>query len=81
MHDPLLLRAELDDVLAGADVVAMLVAHGAYRGLEPAAVGRLVRGRRVLDATHALARADWERAGFTFVSLAERVRAAEATRN
>lgn len=79
LHDPLLVPADLSEVLGGADCVALLVAHSAYRGLEPATVARAVRARRMLDAAHLLDRESWEAEGFTFAYLAERSAAAERT--
>ncbi len=80
IHDPVLRPNDrLNDVLRETDCVVVLVAHSAYRTLDPEAVAAHVAARRVLDTTHTLDRAAWERAGFEFALLATPVRAAVPT--
>jgi len=59
IHDPFVAehRGAMEDVIRGADVVALTVAHREYGGLQPRVIRGLlntpvvVDGRRVLDAT------------------------------
>ena len=43
-----------------------------YRELDPAAFGRVVRQKRMLDGRNALDRARWEAAGWSYRALGRR---------
>ncbi|HWQ84180.1 MAG TPA: nucleotide sugar dehydrogenase [Anaerolineales bacterium] len=55
---------ELDDALAGADLVAILVAHTPLRELQPEELLRRTPARLLVDAVNGWAGKDWEAAGF-----------------
>ncbi len=68
-HDPLARNAplrnhSLEECLAGADVMAVVTAHDAFAGIDPARAAGLMRGRTVYDAVRLLDAARWRAAGF-----------------
>lgn len=78
VHDPLAidnarrshpqLRYERDVMRAarGADVVLHLTEWAEYRDLDPVAMGRVVRHRRIIDGRHGLDAERWSRAGWNY---------------
>ncbi|WP_418276160.1 UDP-glucose dehydrogenase family protein [Isoptericola jiangsuensis] len=60
---------DVDEALAGAELVLLLTEWREYRELDPVAVGEVVARRQVLDGRNALDRAAWEAAGWTYRSL------------
>jgi UDPglucose 6-dehydrogenase len=57
---------------AGADAVLVLTEWKQYRELDPAAFGKVVRQKRVLDGRNALDREAWTAAGWTYRALGRR---------
>jgi UDP-N-acetyl-D-mannosaminuronic acid dehydrogenase len=57
------------DLAEGADCLLLLVDHGAYRSLDPAALAARVRRRVVVDTRNFLDPALWRAAGFEVVRL------------
>ncbi len=53
----------------GADVVLLLTEWRQYRELDPAELGRIVRGRHMLDGRNALDPQRWRSAGWTYRAL------------
>ena len=53
----------------GADVVLLLTEWPQFTGLDPVAVGELVRARKVLDGRNALDPARWRAAGWSYRAL------------
>ncbi|WP_277209674.1 UDP-glucose dehydrogenase family protein [Isoptericola croceus] len=60
---------DVEEALAGADVVLVLTEWRQFRELDPVRVGELVAGRTVLDGRLALDRAGWEAAGWRYRAL------------
>ena len=56
--------ASLEQALAGADAMILLVDHQALRSLDPAAVARPMKTRVAFDARGSLPREAWRAAGF-----------------
>ncbi len=74
VHDPLAQDEHLlplEEALAGADLLLLLVGHHDYRSLEPAKVAQLLRKPVVFDTRGVLERVTWERAGFLLATLGE----------
>jgi len=75
-HDPLVpehpRNDTLENALEGVDCVVHIVAHKAFRALEPAKLRPLVRRKLVVDATGRLRPEKWERAGFSVYVMAGR---------
>jgi UDP-N-acetyl-D-mannosaminuronic acid dehydrogenase len=71
VHDPLVPGCErdLDRAVASADCLVVMVAHSAYRALDLARIGRLMRTRAIVDGRHVLERARAEAEGFTYYCL------------
>ncbi|GAB4477441.1 MAG: nucleotide sugar dehydrogenase [Anaerolineales bacterium] len=65
------LGTDLSQVLQGADLLAVLVAHRPFRNLSAANAGRMMRRRLALDAVNLLNRTVWEKEGFRLVKLGE----------
>jgi UDPglucose 6-dehydrogenase len=61
--------ATAEDACTGADVVLLLTEWPQYVSLDPRALGRLVRGRRVVDGRNALDAVAWKAAGWTYRAL------------
>ncbi|MEQ3549127.1 UDP-glucose/GDP-mannose dehydrogenase family protein [Pseudonocardia nematodicida] len=61
-----------EEAAEGADAVLLLTEWRQYRELDPAAFGKVVRTRRVLDGRNALDREAWEAAGWTYRALGRR---------
>jgi UDP-N-acetyl-D-mannosaminuronic acid dehydrogenase len=62
--------ATLDEALAGADALLLLVDHQPFRALDPIAVAKAMKGRWVFDARGILRpRAAWRQAGFRLYVL------------
>ena len=57
---------DLEEAVAGADVVLLLTEWPQYTGLDPAALGRLARNRTVIDGRNALDPATWRAAGWAY---------------
>jgi UDPglucose 6-dehydrogenase len=55
--------ASMDDVVAGADLVCVLTAWEEFRYADPAALGQLVAGKRVIDGLNCLDQPLWTAAG------------------
>jgi UDPglucose 6-dehydrogenase len=62
-------EAGTDRALEGAELVMLLTEWDDYRSLSPAAAGRLVRRRTVLDARNVLDAAAWQAKGWTVRGL------------
>ena len=65
-HPELRFSTSVAAAARGADVVALLTEWEHFRALDPHWVGRLVRRRAVVDARHALDRATWRAAGWSY---------------
>ena len=61
----------LEEALAGADLLLLLVGHNDFRSLDPAKAAQLLRRPVVLDTRGVLERVAWERAGFLLATLGE----------
>jgi UDPglucose 6-dehydrogenase len=61
-----------EEAAAGADAVLVLTEWRQYRELDPAAFGRVVAQKRVLDGRNALDREAWTAAGWTYRALGRR---------
>lgn len=59
----------LEESLAGADLIALLVPHRPLRELIPRQVAELTTARRVLDAVNGWNAGEWEAAGFQVYRL------------
>ena len=59
----------LDEVLAGAEVVALLTEWEEFRAADPFVLGDLVAQRRVVDARHALDASRYREAGWQYRAL------------
>ena len=73
IHDPYartergyLVSRDLDEVLRGADCIALVTAHDAYRRLDLRKARRLVRHRALVDGRNVFEGADVLRAGFVY---------------
>jgi UDPglucose 6-dehydrogenase len=58
--------ATAEEACTGADVVLLLTEWPQYTGLDPAALGRITRGRTIIDGRNVLDPATWRRAGWTY---------------
>jgi UDPglucose 6-dehydrogenase len=58
--------ATAEEACAGADVVLLLTEWPQYTGLDPAALGRITRGRTIIDGRNVLDPTTWRRAGWTY---------------
>jgi UDP-N-acetyl-D-mannosaminuronic acid dehydrogenase len=77
VHDPhargtdhVRLVSDVDEVVAGADVLALMTPHEFYLGRTPDLLQRLQAGAAVVDARGVLARAEIQRRGLAYVGLA-----------
>ena len=69
-HDAMLDReVPVAELARDADAIVLLVDHSAYRTLDPRALGRVMRGRVVVDTRGTLPRERWAEAGFRTVVL------------
>jgi len=59
----------LEDALAGADILVLLVGHKVFRGLDPQAVAQITPARIVIDTINGWIGKDWEAAGFKVYRL------------
>jgi UDPglucose 6-dehydrogenase len=57
------------DAAKDADLVMVLTEWEEYRQLDPAKLGTVVRGRRMLDGRNALDPRAWREAGWTYRAL------------
>jgi UDPglucose 6-dehydrogenase len=57
------------EALPGADLVLLLTEWREYRALDPAAAGRLVAGRRIIDGRNVLDPVAWRAAGWEYRGL------------
>ncbi|MFN8557641.1 MAG: nucleotide sugar dehydrogenase [Dehalococcoidia bacterium] len=75
-HDAVV-RADrpIEDLAEGADCLALLVDHAAYRALDAAAIGRRMRRRVAIDTRNVLPLDRWMAAGFSLVRLGDGRRA------
>jgi UDP-N-acetyl-D-mannosaminuronic acid dehydrogenase len=71
VHDPLVPGCErdLEQVVAGADCLVVMVRHSAYRSLDLARLGRLMRRRVLVDGRHLVDGAQAAVAGFAYRCL------------
>ncbi|GAB7192294.1 UDP-glucose/GDP-mannose dehydrogenase family protein [Kineococcus sp. NUM-3379] len=58
-----------EEAATGADVVLLLTEWQQYRDLDPQALSRIVRNRRILDGRNALDPVRWRAAGWTYRAL------------
>jgi len=71
-HDPIVGTGEgVEDAVAGASLLVMLVDHDAYSALDPRVIGPRMRTRVVLDTRGVLDRDVWEAAGFRVHTLGQ----------
>ncbi|RCK71875.1 MAG: UDP-glucose dehydrogenase [Anaerolineae bacterium] len=68
------LGRDLTQVLEGADLLVILVAHRQFRNLSAPMAARLMRRKLALDTVNLLSRAVWENEGFQVVKLGEGLR-------
>jgi len=68
------LGRDLSQVLQGADLLVVLVAHRQFRNLSAAIAAQLMRRRLALDAVNLLNRTIWEKEGFQVYKLGEGLR-------
>lgn len=61
--------AHADDALRDADVVVLVTEWPEYRELDPVRVGRIARGRTIIDGRNVLDAAAWRAAGWTYRGL------------
>lgn len=61
----------LEEALAGADLLLLLVGHHDFRSLDPLKAAKLLRRPLVFDTRGVLERGSWERAGFLLATLGE----------
>ena len=61
----------LEEAVAGADALLLLVGHSQFKTLEPAQVRTLTAARTAVDAVNAWRREDWQAAGFDFLRLGD----------
>ncbi|MFP5023345.1 UDP-glucose dehydrogenase family protein [Pseudonocardia phyllosphaerae] len=61
-----------EEAARNADAVLLLTEWRQYKELDPAAFGKVVKTRRVLDGRNALDREAWEAAGWTYRALGRR---------
>ena len=59
----------LEDALAGADILVLLVGHKVFRGLDPQAVAQMTPARIVIDTINGWIGKDWEAVGFKVYRL------------
>ncbi|GII25802.1 UDP-glucose 6-dehydrogenase [Planosporangium mesophilum] len=59
-------EATMADAVRGADLVCVLTEWAEFRTADPAALGELVSGRRVIDGRNCLEAAEWIRAGWQY---------------
>lgn len=59
----------LDEALAGAELVALLVGHSLFRELKPEALIKLTSARLLVDAVNGWVEKDWVSAGFQMARL------------
>lgn len=60
------LATDLDDALAGADAIVLLVAHSEFKRLDPTEAARRTPARVVVDAVNLWNAPEWRAAGFAF---------------
>lgn len=68
-HDPYVEEFEhglvgIEEALRGADCAVVMTDHDCYRHLDPAALGGLMRNKRILDTRRVLDAPAWRSAGF-----------------
>ncbi|HYK51951.1 MAG TPA: UDP binding domain-containing protein, partial [Candidatus Eremiobacteraceae bacterium] len=63
------LSPTLDSALQDADALVLVVDHDVFRPIDPAKVGKSMRGRIVIDARNLFDPVKWERAGFELHTL------------
>jgi UDP-N-acetyl-D-mannosaminuronic acid dehydrogenase len=63
------MAASLEDALADAEIVVLLVGHSAWRGLLPEDVAALTQARVVVDCANAWSAKTWQQAGFRLYRL------------
>jgi UDP-N-acetyl-D-mannosaminuronic acid dehydrogenase len=56
----------LNESIAQAEVLVLLVSHQQFKSLVPAEVANITHARVVIDTVHGWDRSDWEKAGFKF---------------
>jgi UDPglucose 6-dehydrogenase len=57
------------EVATDADLVVLLTEWSQFREIDPAALGRVVARRRIVDGRHALDPARWREAGWEYRAL------------
>lgn len=63
------LASSLDEALASAEAILLLVAHTEFVGLDPLEVAKKTRARIVIDTVNAWGSAAWRKAGFKIFRL------------
>jgi UDP-N-acetyl-D-mannosaminuronic acid dehydrogenase len=63
------MAASLEEALAGAEIVVLLVGHAALRGLSPGQVAALTPARILVDCVNAWSSKTWQQAGFNLYRL------------
>ncbi|MBM3946039.1 MAG: UDP-N-acetyl-D-mannosamine dehydrogenase, partial [SAR202 cluster bacterium] len=70
VHDfPVPLVGSLTDAVRDASAMVLITDHRGYRELDLAALGAVMRRRRVLDTRHCLDATAWKAVGFEVVQL------------
>ncbi len=67
--DGLRLVSSLPEVLAGAELILLLVGHAQFRALAPVELAQLTPARRVVDAINGWPVKEWQAAGFEITRL------------
>ncbi len=63
------LADSLEDAVRGCDAIVLMVGHGAFKGIDPAALAPLCRGKHLVDTRAFFAPEPWAAAGFEVYTL------------
>ena len=63
------LASSVEDAVRGADAIVLMVGHDAFSGIDPVAVGSLLRTKLLVDTRAFFPRAAWIAAGFQAYTL------------
>jgi UDPglucose 6-dehydrogenase len=69
LHPQLEFADELDDAVAGADVVVVVTEWDEFRSMLPEKVSALTHGRTIIDGRNCLVPENWRAAGWTYRGL------------
>ncbi|MCA2002392.1 MAG: UDP-N-acetyl-D-mannosamine dehydrogenase, partial [Chloroflexi bacterium] len=65
------MASSLEDAIAGADALLLLVNHSEFRKLSPAEIALKTEARLLVDTVNGWERGQWENAGFAFFRLGD----------